>query len=412
MPGATLTTVGPALKEIYEGKIQSQVNDEAVALKRIERTSDGVVDTVGGKYVTFPIRTQRNAGISYRAENTQIAPPGNQGYAAVQVPLKYGYGRFQFTGQTLELAETNYQAFADMADEEMDRLKVDLVKDSNRVAYQAYGNGVLAMITDTATSSSHTVNNIQYLEVGQVVDVLVVATGSATGGTASTQATPVTISAINESTKTVTFSASGSPISFGPTTVGHGIYRFGNRAAEPTGLGQIVAASGSLHNVDPATVPLWKSVVVNNTGAPGTAIALAEAKMIQAADEARRKGGKTSAIFTSLGVRRAYFNLLTQQRRYTDTKSYPGGFQGLPFNYGSEIPTIEDVDAPPNSMWFVQEDRLKIYRKRDWYLDDTTGNTLYWVRDFDVYEGMMKSYREMGTSQRNAHVLYTDILEG
>src|SRR5262245_30041139 len=130
--GATMTSVNAALKEVYEGKIQSQVNDEAVAIKRVEKTGEGVVDTVGGKYVTFPIRVSRNSGISYRAENAQIAPPGQQGYAAVQVPLRYGYGRFSFTGQVMELAETNYQAFANMADEEMDRLKTDLVKDSNR----------------------------------------------------------------------------------------------------------------------------------------------------------------------------------------------------------------------------------------------------------------------------------------
>jgi len=405
--GASLATVSGALKEIYEGKINSQVNEEAVALKRLDKSSDGVTDTVGGKYVTFPIRTQRNAGISYRPEGAQLAPPGQQGYAAAQVPLKYGYGRFQFTGQTMELADSNFQAFADMADEEMDRLKADLVKDSNRVAYQnPNGNGVLTMITDTATSVTHTVNNPQYLEPGMVVDVLVAASGSATGGIQSTNTVPVKVVSINESTNAVTFDTS-----FGPTTTGHAVYRFGNRNNEPTGLSQIVATAGSLHNIDPAIIPLWKGNLINNTAAPGTAIALAESKMILACDTARKKGGKTSAIFTSLGVRRAYFNLLTQQRRYTDPRNYPGGFVGLPFNYGTEVPTIEDPDAPPNKMWFIDESKIRIYRRKDWYFDDTQG-ILRWVRDYDIYEGLAKSYREMGTSQRNAHTLYDDVLEG
>jgi hypothetical protein len=133
--------------------------------------------------------------------------------------------------------------------------------------------------------------------------------------------------------------------------------------------------------------------------------------MITACDTARRKGGKTSAIFTSLGVRRAYFNLLTQQRRYTETKSYPGGFQGLPFNYGTEIPIVEDPDAPPNRMWFLDESKIKIYRNKDWAFTTADGDILKWVRDYDLWEGMMKQYWEVGTSQRDAHVLYDDVLE-
>lgn len=402
---ATLTTVSAGLKEVYEGKIVDQLNEEQIAVKRVERTADGIIDTVGGKYVTFPIRTTRNAGISYRAENAQIAPPQPQGYSAVTVPLKYGYGRFAFTGQTMDLAETNYQAFADMADEEMDRLKDDLGKDQNRIAYgHKAGNGVLAMINDTATSATHAVVDAQYLEPGMVVDVLVVASGAATGGVASTNAAPVKIVSI--SGLNVTFSTS-----FGATTTGHGVYRFGDRNVEPTGFSQIAAATGALHGLDPATTPIWAGNLINNGAAPGTPIALAEVKMIQAVDTARRKGGKTSAIFTSLGVRRAYFSLLTQQRRYTDTRSYPGGFQGLPFNSGREIPIVDDPDAPPNRMWFMDEPKLRYFRKKDWSFSDADGNILKWVRDYDLWEGMMKQYWELGTSHRAAHVLYDDILE-
>lgn len=402
---ATMTTVQAGLKELYEGDIVDQLNNEAVAMKRIEKTSDGVfTDAVGGKYVTFPVRTQRNAGISYRAENAQIAPPGKQGYAAATVPLKYGYGRFAFTGQVMDLAEANPQAFANMADEEMDRLKVDLTKDANRIAYGGKsGVGVLAMITDTATSASHTVDNTQYLEPGMVVDVLVVATGSATGGIASTQAVPVTILTVVEATKTVTFSAS-----FGASTTGHGIYRFGDRGVEPTGFWQIISPTGPLHGLDPATTPIWAASSINNAGTP---TAILETKMIQACDTARRKGGKISAIFASLGVRRSYFNLLTGQRRYTDTKSYPGGFQGLPFNYGSEIPMVDDPDAPPNTMWFAEESSIRLYRSKPWAFADADGNILKWVRDYDLYEGMMVQYWEVGTSARGHHVIYTDITE-
>lgn len=397
--GATLTTVNAILKEIYEGRIQDQLNEEYNALKRLEKSSDGIVDTVGGKYVTFPIRVQRNAGISYRAEETQLAAPGQQAYAAVQVRLKYGYGRIRLSGPTMELADSNYQAFASALDEEMNRLKDDLAKDSNRIAYgNRNGNGAIAFITDTATSASHTVDGgIQYLQLGEVVDVLVAATGSATGG-----GTALTVNAIVYSTSTVTFSSS-----IGPTTTGHAIYRTGNRLQEPEGIASIVNDTGALHGVDPATQPLWAAVV----NRPGSNRPLSEALMIKMCDDVRKNGGKVSVVLTSLGVRRSYFNLLTQQRRFTDTKSFPGGFQGLPFNYGTEIPVVEDVDAPVNIMWFLDESKWKVYRKKEWSWADEDNTILKWVVDFDSWQGLMRKYWQVGVFQRNANGCLDNITE-
>src|SRR5215831_12724803 len=396
--GATLTTVNAILKEIYEGRIQDQLNEEYNALKRLEKSSDGIIDTVGGKYVTFPIRVQRNTGISYRAEETPIGAPGNQAYAAVQVRLKYGYGRIRLSGQAMQLADTNVQAFASALDEEMNRLKDDLAKDSNRIAYgNRGGNGAIAFITDTATSATHTVDNAQNLQLGELVDVLIATTGAATGG-----GTALTISAINYARNTVTFSGS-----IGPTTTTLAIYRSGNRLQEPEGIASIVDSTGAIHGVDPATQPLWAAVVDR----PGTNRPLSEALMIKMCDNVRRNGGKVSVILTSLGVRRSYFNLLTQQRRYTDTKSYPGGFQGLPFNYGTEIPVVEDVDAPVSIMYMLDESKWKVYRQKDWSWADDYNSILKWVVDFDSWQAMMRKYWQVGITQRNANGCLDNITE-
>jgi hypothetical protein len=398
--GATLVTVNAILKEIYEGRIQDQLNEEYNAMKRLEKSSDGITDQIGGKYVTFPIRVQRNAGISYRAEETALAPPGNQAYAAVQVRLKYGYGRIRLSGPTMELADSNFQAFASALDEEMNRLKDDLAKDSNRIAYgNRTSNGAIAYITDAATSASHTVDGgIQYLQLGEVVDVLIASTGSATGG-----GTALTVNAIVYTTSTVTFSSS-----IGPTAATMAIYRTGNRGQEPEGISSIVNDTGALHGVDPATQPIWAAVVNRNAGVNRP---LSEALMIKMCDDCRRNGGKISVILTSLGVRRSYFNLLTQQRRFTDTKSFPGGFQGLPFNYGTEIPVVEDVDHPTNQMFMLDESKWKIYRKKEWSWADDDNSVLKWVPDYDSWQAMMRKYWQVGIVQRNANGNLGDITE-
>lgn len=154
--GATLTTVAAITKEIYGPRIVDQLENETVLLKRIEKTSRGTTSEVGGKYVTFPLKVRRNHGIGYRNELEQLQSPGQQGWQNVRVGLKYGYGRVHLSGQTFELAEENYQAFASAMDEEMTGLKNDLLKDTNRIVW---GNGLGVLGTsDSAPGATNTIS--------------------------------------------------------------------------------------------------------------------------------------------------------------------------------------------------------------------------------------------------------------
>lgn len=399
---ATMTTVDAILKEVYGPNIEDQLQNEITAWKRIERTSDGVVETVGGKYVDFPIRVRRNHGIGSRLENEILPAAGQQGYAEVHVPLRYQYGRCRLTGQLMQLAEKNYQAFASGMDREMEGIKDDVLKDQNRQIY-GDGTGLLAQVTADGANTV-TVDNVQYLELDMIIDIRNRTTGAAV-------ALNRTITAINTSTKVVTYS--GADVLAAATD---GIYREGNFAGgtsrELSGFDLIISATAILHGLNPATEPKWAGVVKNNPAGAGTNRALSEGLMIETCDDIRKNGGKTSAIFTSLGVRRAYFNLLTQQRRYTDTKTFAGGFQGLPFNYGTEVPVVEDVDGRPNRAYFIQEDTFKVYRNREWHWADEDGSILKWVHDYDAWEGLLRQYAELGTDRRNANGVLLDITEG
>lgn len=390
-----MTTVDAILKEVYGPRIESQQQDEVVALKRVERSSDGIIETVGGKYVNFPIKVRRNHGIGYRDESAQLPAADNQKFAEVTVPLRYGYGRVRFTGQLMKLADKNHQAFASAMDEEMDGLKDDVVKDSNRIVYGDQTGAMAAVTADGANTV--TVDNIQYLEVGMIID-LINSTNDAV------LASNRTITIINEATLVVTYD--GADVA---ATTDHRIVRTGNWKKEPNGFRNIINSSGTLHGLSAATESKWAATVLANGGVNR---ALSEGLMIQTMDEARRKGGKPSVIFTSLGVRRAYFNLLTQQRRYTDTKEFAGGFTGLAFHYGKEIPVIEDVDAPPNRMFGVMESAVKVYRSEAWHWAADDGNVLKWVHDFDAWEALLRQYWELGTARRNGHTRIDDITEG
>lgn len=410
MPGATLTTVDNILKEVYEPQLQDQLQSEVQTLRRIEKSSEGVTHEVGGKYVRFPLRVKRNHGIGARNENEALPPAGNQGYVDAKVKLAHLYGSVQLTGQTFELAEKNFQAFSSALQQEIDGLKQSLAKDMNR---QTYGTpkGVLATANGAGLTTTLVMSNAQsiYLEIGMIVDLYNV------GNTLKESAREIT-NVVRDSpgagTTTVTFTPAAGAI----TAIGDYITRDDSKDKEINGFQEIVGNANILHDVNPATTPIWKSVV----DSPGSDRALSETLMTNMVDSIRTNGGKTTVIFTSLGVRRAYANLLQQQRRYTNTTKFEGGFSGLAFTTDSgDIPVVSDFDCPYSTAYYLNEKEIKLYRAGDWSWMNRDGSN--WQRVigssggtpqyYDAYAATMYMYCNMGTHRRNTHGVQTRITE-
>ncbi len=401
--GATLATVASLCKEIYEPRLRKQLNDDAVTIKRVTRSSEGIETNVGGRYVTFPIKTRRNAGIGARNEMEALPVPGQQGYNAARVGLKYLYGGIRLSGQTIELVNTNPQAFISALESEIDGLKTDLAKDQNR---QVYGDGSGAIaVAGTLTTNTNTflAKDAMYAQLGMQIDII---DGTTLGNPNPTvKASNRQITGINVSTNTLTFD--GAVVS---TAVNDIVVRTGNVNREWTGFTKIFKTTGSLYNIDPTTEPIWAAVVDSNAGVNRP---LSEGLMIALADSIRTNGGKTTAIFSNLGVRRAYFNLLVQQRQYTNTKDFGGGFTGLTFTTDKgEIPVAVDVDAPKNTLFFANEDELTVYRQADWEFMNRDGSMWHRVVGYDAYEAIMYQYSELGCHRRNTQGILADITEG
>jgi hypothetical protein len=403
---ATLATIESYLKEVYQGRIREQLNDEIVALKRITRSGAGVTNEVGGKYVTFPIHTRRNSGIGSRFENEALPTPGQQGHAAARVGLKYAYGGVQLTGQAISLSDTDAKAFAKALDNEVEGLKNDLKKDMNRQIY-GNGNGAVGVATGANTGAVVPVADARLFQIGMVVD-------TQTGTTVDNTNLVVASVDLTPGANTVTFTTTPSTALASADIIvraGSGIAAGGTK--EITGLAAIVSDSGTLYNINPATEPEWKASVDANGGTPR---ALSEALMIRMTDSIRTKGGSTTLILQSLGVRRAYFNLLSQLRQTVNTQEFTGGFSGLAFTTDrGEIPVVADVDAPLNTQWFINEDAVTYYRDEDWHFIDRDGSMWKQVRDangdYDAYYARMVEYHELGTDRRNSHGVIKDIIE-
>jgi hypothetical protein len=401
MANVTMTQVSNALKEVYEDRIAEQYSDEVVFGKRIEKTSDGISDMIGGKYLDFPIEVARNPGISYRAEGEALGNPGAIPYVQVKVPVFAGYGRVRFTGHVEELANNNKRAFADMARRNMDSLKKAAVKDAGRIFY-GDGTGLLATVAVVSgPGNTIIVSNAEgyNVTVGMEVDVLVITTGAALVTTRE-------VTSVVKGVTNTTITVNGATFT---TLLTHGVFRAGNYTGavqrEPTGMNRIADSAGILHQVNPATDAVWSGVEYAMGGA------LTESQMGRIVDDVRVNGGKTSAIFCSLGVRRSYAAILRANRQFHNTTDFAGGYKGLAFHWGEDIPLIDDVDCPNSTMFFVDESNMSIRQPGEWKFIDSMGSMFEKVSGFDMYDVTMRKFWELCTYQRNAQGVLRTITE-
>lgn len=397
----TLTTLAPVLKEMYEDGVKSLLNDEVAAWNRIQSTSAGTTSTAGGKYVTFSMHVKRNNGIGSRNEMEPLPSPGRQGYARAYIPMRYHYASVGITGQAIELANTDAQAFVSAQKEEMTRIKNDISKERNR---QFFGDGLgtRAVITGAPVGTTIPVKATNQLDDGGRYDIMV-------GATATVRVSNVVASSVDYDGNKISFQgATLTGVASGDIIVRHRSYD-----REIHGLGSILSDTSVLYGVNPAEVSQWKAKIVKNA----SPTAISELMMTRMVDKLKKDGTKPTVAWTTPGVLRAYWSLLSGQRRYVNTTKYEGGYSGLSFQTPSsgEIPMLTDSDVTPGDMIFLDEKDIKFYQLHDYKFMDRTGSMWRQTQDaegvYDAYEATMSNYSEMGCHKRGAHGKITNIIE-
>src|SRR5690606_21372769 len=273
-------------------------------------------------------------------------------------------------------------------------------KDMNRQIY-GNGSGAIGVITGAATGNAIPVKDARLFWVGSNVDIVTLPSTIAISNRV--------ITGVDVANNTVTVSGAAPTVSANQI-----ITRQGSLSKEITGFAAIVDDTSVVYNINPAVEPEWRSEVDANGGTPR---AITEQLMVQMTDRIRTRGGSTTVIFQSLGVRRAYWNLLSQLRTIVNDQDFKGGFTGLAFTTdGGEIPVVADVDAPLGKQWCMNEDALTFYRDEDWHWLDRDGSMFKQVRDttgvYDAWYAHLVERHELGTDRRNTHGLISNIIEG
>ena len=120
----------------------------------------------------------------------------------------------------------------------------------------------------------------------------------------------------------------------------------GNSSKDWNGLGNIIEASGTVGNINRATVgnEYWKSYEEN------TSTALTIAQMATAYNTVSIGNDHPDLVLTTQTLFEKYEALLQPNLRYTDTKTADAGFQNLLFK---AAPVVFDAACPAGVMFFM-----------------------------------------------------------
>lgn len=367
----TTQTADSVLKSYYLDAVSDQLNKSANPLlaKIAQTTSD-----VWGRDVRKAVRYGVNGGIGAGTESGALPGSAGNQYAVFVSTLKNLYGTIEISDKAIRASATNEGAFVNLLNDEMDGLIKSSVFNFGRMLF-GDGTGTIATIT-AASGTSYTVDSVQNLAEGMVVDVY----------DASNQAVSSarTITAVDRENGKITLS--GTAITVAANTK-YTLVIQNSRGLEITGLGAIFSDSATLYGVERASNPWMKPYIKTSVGKL-TETALQTA--IDAVEET--SGSKINFIVCSWGVRRALIEALSQYRK-TDSLELEGGFRALSFN---GIPVVADRFCPKGTAYLLNTEDFGLHQLCDWqWLEGEDGKILKQVAGKAVYTATLVKYAEL-----------------
>lgn len=353
MATQTRSTADAILKDDYHGPVVEQLNQKTYMLDQIERDSDHIDHT--GRRAIIAVHTGRNRGRGGRGDGGTLPVAGVQAWADAIIPIKYQYQSMEISDGAIEASKSNAGAFLSILEAETKGVAQDLKKDMNRQIFGT-GDGKLATVAATAEESKTIeLDSVQYVQVGDPVDVLVEATGEKSEGIEA-----VTVVKRIPAEKKVELSEKVKKVG---TT--YAVYISGSRANEINGLRNIINTGRTLHEINSATAgnEYWNSTTVK-VGESAAAPAVAgESSFIELADEVGFNGnGEVEVFITTRGIRTALANTYQSQKRFNDAQAVNihGGYSAIMVN---EMPVIADDDAPKGFVFGINKDSFRWFQQ-------------------------------------------------
>lgn len=398
--GTNLASVSEALKEFYLDGLRYQLNDKASPfLAQIEKTSENVV----GKEIVMAMRFGRTGGIGNRTDDGTLPTPNARKTKQAKWETKNFFSRFRITDKTIEASKSNVGAFANMLDQEISDAEVDSKLDLSR---QALGDGVgkLATVTENSTYAAGppkaltvVVDSVRFLAEGMYVDLR-----AAADNTAIADCAELEVISVDDATKTVILLVTKDVSNSVKASAAYLVVS-GNYNLELTGIGAVLSTSGTLYGISKTDYPWLKPQVKNLNGE------ISEGIMQEMIDLAETRSGSTiNYIQCSLGVRRAYIDLLNATKQTVNTTDLKGGFKALSYN---GIALAADRFIADGQMQFLDMNDWAMYQMADFNWMDRDGSIMSRVANVPAWEATLVKYCDIGCQRPRGQALIYGITE-
>jgi hypothetical protein len=408
MPTFDLDAFNTTWQEVYLPGINEQAPlAGSPALQLLQKSTDNT--DLANLEARFEIELAPSAVTGFRWEGESFP----DGEAPIRAQAIYKLAKHTFkidvTREAIKRSSGQEAAFASVLEEKTESVAKQIANDQSAHLWHA-GNGVLATCTTTSASttlnlaSSTTRAQMKVFRRNQQISLGTLA------ATTTVSARRVIVG-IDRANKTLTLDAAVT------TTGSHFVFNAGSGGSTswgsraPVSIPQIVAGSGTLFNIDPATHPEWVSTT-NATGGVLTDALVAE--VIDSVRDTYQEEPDTIFARDEV-VRRAELEYGTLVR-YTmaEQETLKSGVQALEI-HGK--PVVKDNFCPDNSAYFLNTKSsagIQMLTDGSGYtdLDEGSGQAGFRVlEDTDVLRARGVAYYNIGTKARAAHAVATGLAE-
>lgn len=355
---STRTSHAADLKELYTLPPVRALNDRSFLHNTLAK--ERAVTSLSGKYVTFPVTLRRSLGAGARTDGGTLPSAISEVLDDAQYSVQYNYHAVEWT-EALEVASRNQEgAFEKVVSMKMKNLGTDMAKTINRQFYNpAYGR-LATCTTNDAAGLTFTVDSTQYVEIGDVIDIV-----DATTGVAISSGTARLVTATTATTITIDTNASGYPGTNGTGNVDVAgteyVVKTGSAGAATTtsvevpGLRAAADTSRTYAGINSSTYAEWDG---NEVAASSAAIG--ESLVEQLLDAVGERGrGEPDLGLTTRGIRRRLADEFASQRRWVNEKAtdLTVGYKTISV---SGLDIVIDDDCPKKHLFVGKKANAKV----------------------------------------------------
>lgn len=356
------STAGPLLKELLTLPPIRVLNDTSFLHDKL--TKEQAQLDFSGKYARYPVTLRRALGRASRGDGGLMPVAVAEDIQDAKVYMKMHYYALEWSEAVEEATKNQEGAFEKVVTMKMKNVATDMAKELNRQWYNR-ASGALANCTNTAAGLTITVDDTQFVQVGDLIDIVAPDTG-----VAITNGTGRSVTAVNRTTSVVTLDSGGGNVDPAGTEI---VVLNGNYGNEIDGLRYVATADRSLYGIDSTNYDNWDGKYLDAAGAIA-----GESLFERIYDRIGKRGaGNMDTYITTRGVRRRLADEFASQRRYLNEKAtdIKAGYQIVEVNNQEAV--IDD-DCPHGVVFAFKRDVLKVLKMTDpGFIETEAGNAAY-----------------------------------